>query len=119
MQLSTHRELGGGPRCVLRVAGEIDYATSADLRTAILDLVNGAGVTTIVLDLRDVTFCDSIGIGTLVVASRICGQVGLDLQLRGPNPFLMRLLHVAGVGGELTVVAPSVPAQGRLQPEPV
>jgi len=49
---------------VLRASGEIDVATSPELRRALHHLVDRHG--SIVVDLRDVSFIDSSGLGVLV-----------------------------------------------------
>ncbi len=49
---------------VLRASGEIDVATSPELRRELHQLVDRKGA--IVVDLHDVTFIDSSGLGVLV-----------------------------------------------------
>jgi anti-sigma B factor antagonist len=81
--------------------GELDVATSSDLRAAITALLNRGGIKMIGLDLRAVGLLDSIGIGTLVVAQRICEQVGVRMRLTATSAFAARLLHVTGVAETL------------------
>ena len=83
---------------VVVVRGELDCATSGQLRSAITALLNRGGVAVIGLDLRGVEFLDSIGIGTIVVAQRICQQVGVRLRVTAASAFASRLLQVTGVG---------------------
>jgi anti-anti-sigma factor len=92
---------------VVAVRGELDCATSAELRAAITALLNRGGVTAIGLDLRAVGFLDSIGVGTLVVAQRICRQVGVELRLTATSAFAARLLHVLGVDEALGLPEPT------------
>ncbi len=56
-------------RTVVSVAGELDVFTSPQLRQVLFDPVLCGG-SRIVIDLDDVTFMDSTGIGTLVAARR-------------------------------------------------
>jgi len=56
---------------VVVVRGELDCATSGQLRAAITALLNRGGIDAIGLDLRGLELLDSIGIGTIVVAQRI------------------------------------------------
>jgi anti-anti-sigma factor len=81
---------------VVVIRGELDYATSGKLRAAITALLNRGGIATISLDLRGIEFLDSIGIGTLVVAQRICQQVGVGLRVTAASGSAARLLHVSG-----------------------
>jgi len=68
-----------GGEVVVVVRGELDCATSGQLRAAITALLNRGGIDAIGLDLRGLDLLDSIGIGTIVVAQRICRQVGVRL----------------------------------------
>ena len=65
---------------VLRARGEIDVATSPDLRRELHQLVERTG--SIVVDLRDVTFIDSSGLGVLVGTLK-------RLRERDPNATLV------------------------------
>jgi anti-sigma B factor antagonist len=94
-----------GGEVVVVVRGELDCATSGELRAAIIHLLNHGGIAAIGLDLRAVQFLDSIGIGTLVVAERICRQVGVRLRLTAASVFASRLLHVLGIGEALGLPA--------------
>jgi anti-anti-sigma factor len=87
----------------INVSGELDLAGAGELRGVVTDLIN-AGTTKIIgLDLRELAFIDSTGIGTLVVALRICGQVGVEFSLVGVSPFVAHVLTVAGVHEALGV----------------
>jgi anti-anti-sigma factor len=90
-------------RCEVTVVvhGELDCATVGQLRAAITALLNRGGVTAISLDLRGLGFIDSAGIGTLVVAQRICREVGVQLRLMAVSAFAARLLGGAGVDAAL------------------
>lgn len=59
----TDGELGGW--AVLRVSGEMDLATSPVLRQRVHDAV-AEGRRSLVLDLSEVLFCDSSGVGVLI-----------------------------------------------------
>jgi anti-sigma B factor antagonist len=69
---------------VLSLSGEIDYETAQELRTAVSSVLDG-NIDTLVVDLAGVTFLDSTGIGTLVVAKRICHSMGVKLHIRPPT----------------------------------
>jgi anti-anti-sigma factor len=90
---------------VVVVRGELECATSGQLRAAITALLNRGGVAAIGVDLSGVEFLDSIGVGTIVVAQRICQQVGVRLRLTAASAFASRLLHVTGVDEALGLPA--------------
>jgi len=54
-----------GRHTVVRLEGEIDLACAPQLRDGLLGLLN-RGVDSLVVDLRDVTFIDSTGVGCLL-----------------------------------------------------
>lgn len=90
-------------QAVVRVFGELDLASAGDLRNVLTDLLNTRAATSIGLDLAGLTFIDSTGIGTLVVAARICEQVGVALTTVALSPFAAHVLDVTGVSGLLGV----------------
>ena len=56
-----------GDTVVLAASGDFDLATAPHLRERLQDLLAG-GAQRVVVDLRDVAFVDSIGLGVLVSA---------------------------------------------------
>ena len=88
--------------------------SSAAAVSSVLD----GNIDTLVIDLAGVTFLDSTGIGTLVVAKRICHSMGVKLHIRRPNPFIARLFAVVGVSDVLGVPIPPGAVSGRLSPTP-
>jgi anti-anti-sigma factor len=91
-------------RLVLR--GDIDYETAQHLRASVSSALD-AKVDSIVVDLAGVTFLDSTGIGTLVVARRICHDLGVVLRVQQTSPFIARLFAVVGVADVLGVPEPA------------
>jgi anti-sigma B factor antagonist len=89
----------------LVLVGEIDYDTAQQLRAAITAALRGS-IDVLGVNLAGVTFLDSTGVGTLVVARRICTDLGVGLQVRDTNPFVARLLGVVGVAHLLGVNVP-------------
>jgi anti-anti-sigma factor len=88
---------------IITLRGEIDYETAQELRTAISEALQREGISGITVSLANVTFLDSTGIGTLVVAVRICSELGVRLRVRDANPMIQRLFTVVGVAGALGV----------------
>lgn len=81
-----------GSQAVVAVAGEIDAATAPILKEKLLALVE-TGVERVVVDLTEVTFIESVGLGTLVAARKrlVAGDKSLCLviadhqvNIRGP-----------------------------------
>jgi anti-anti-sigma factor len=66
---------------VLVLAGVLDHAGAAELRSAMSAAVVRRP-RSIVVDLIGVHRIDAVGVGTLVVADRICQQIGINLTVR-------------------------------------
>jgi anti-anti-sigma factor len=92
----------GGDETVVTVSGELDMSTAEQLSDAVTDQLR-QGPTRIVIDLTQLTFCDSLGLGTLVVLSRTARNQQTYLLLRNPSPFFSRMLDVTGVREGLNI----------------
>lgn len=100
MKLSIDTRAQGQREILLTLTGELDYASALELRAAINAALDGK-VESIVVSLAGVTFLDSTGIGTLVVARRICSDMRVALRVSDANPFITRLFAVVGVSEAL------------------
>ena len=80
---------------VVTVAGEVDVYTAAQLRAA-LDEEIAAGRADLVVDLDDVTFLDSTGLGVLVGRLKL---VRNQLRLAAPRLLQDRILKVFRITG--------------------
>ncbi|QWZ10076.1 STAS domain-containing protein [Nocardioides panacis] len=81
---------------VLAPAGEVDVYTVGGLRDALSECL-AAGDLRIVVDLTDVTFMDSSGLGVLVGGLKKVNSVGGSLRLVGPSSMLRRMLKTTGL----------------------
>ncbi|MFJ3773742.1 STAS domain-containing protein [Streptomyces sp. NPDC090075] len=91
-----------GEWAVLGVSGELDLVTSPTLRQRVHDAV-AEGHHSLVLDLSDVFFCDSSGVGVLIAARRLIrscrGRLRLILPAQGASDgsHVNRVLGALGV----------------------
>ncbi|MFB7502214.1 STAS domain-containing protein [Streptomyces broussonetiae] len=93
---------------VLRVTGELDLMTSPVLRQRVHDVV-AEGHHSLVVDLSDVFFCDSSGVGVLIAARRLIrscqGRLRLILPDRGADGSASRASEVErGAGSHVNRV---------------
>lgn len=95
MDVEVQRHPDGGCRFV-KPSGQLDMQTAPRLSATLEQLID-EGVNRIIVDLSRLTFCDSIGLSTLIVAHRSCAERGGYLRLARPSPFLLNLLTVVGV----------------------
>ncbi len=79
----------------LTIEGELDLAAAYDLEAALSRICEG-GATQIVLDLRGVSFMDSMGMRSLLTARDLCEGHGVELGMI-PNPALHKIFEVTGL----------------------
>ena len=93
MQIAT---TPGSDRYVITVSGEVDLATSPDLDAAIIaGLDSGAG--SLVVDLIDVSFMDSSGLGVIVRGLKRCREADKDLDLVITNERVLKVFGITGL----------------------
>ncbi|NEB04935.1 STAS domain-containing protein [Streptomyces sp. SID13726] len=91
-----------GDWTVLQVSGELDLVTSPVLRQRVHDVV-AEGRHSLVLDLSEVYFCDSSGVGVLIASRRLIRSCRGDLRLILPAQGAADGSHVNRVLGALGV----------------
>ena len=87
---------------VVSLTGEIDLSTAPRLSTVVTELLSDAPAR-VVLDMSGVTFCDSQGLGTLVVLSRKASLAQSCLVLTNVADFLLRVLDITGLRPALMI----------------
>jgi len=95
-----------GEWAVLAVSGEVDLATAPALRGCLHELADG-GARHVVVDLRQVSFLDSIGLGVLVGAYRRLrdAEPAGSLRLVCTNERVTKLFALTGLLGLFPVHA--------------
>ncbi len=86
-------ELGQTTLIVLR--GELDIATSPQLREALVEAIGGGR--RIVVDLEGLGFIDSVGLGILVSGLKRARSDGGDLELVCANRVILQPLELTGL----------------------
>jgi anti-sigma B factor antagonist len=81
---------------VLEVQGEVDLYTSPQLREAILRLTE-EGENRIVIDLNNVSFIDSSGLGVLVAGLKRARERGGELALVFGEGSVQKVLSITGL----------------------
>ena len=83
--------------CLVRAVGEVDLQTVADLDSA-LTQVQADGHTHLLLDLWDVTFIDSVGLGVLLSAKRRAQKgIGGFAVIAEPQGVVQTVFELAGL----------------------
>ena len=87
---------------VLRVRGEVDVYTSPALRDELYRLIDG-GATHVALDLAEMDFIDSSGLGVFVGALKRIRERDGDLELRSLQPSTRKVLEITGLTQVFTI----------------
>lgn len=81
---------------VVSVAGELDVATTPQLRNHLTEAL-GEGCPTVVMDLTGVTFVDSTALGVLIEASKRCDANGGTLRIAIAEPRILKVFEITGL----------------------
>ena len=86
----------------LALVGEVDLSVGAELTDALLTEIEAEGAAGLIVDLRQVTFLDSTGIGGLVAGMRAAQERNVRYTVANPRGMVRTVLDVTGVLGALT-----------------
>jgi anti-sigma B factor antagonist len=81
---------------VVQVGGEIDVATAPRLREQLIKLVNDERFR-IIVDLEDVDFIDSTGLGVLIGARKRVRTHDGDVKLICTEPRIVKVFEITGL----------------------
>lgn len=89
---------------VVHLAGELDLSVRADVVTRLTSALadQQPPPDRLVIDLREVSFCDSSGLGALLDVRRAADDAGVAVMLRSVPPAIDRVLELTDVDGWLT-----------------
>jgi anti-sigma B factor antagonist len=90
---------------VVSGAGEIDLATSPALRSRLQDAIGRHRV--VIVDLSDVTFIDSTGLGVLIGGLRRVNEAGGEMKIVVADPRVLKIFEITGLT-ELFSIHPSL-----------
>jgi stage II sporulation protein AA (anti-sigma F factor antagonist) len=91
-------------RLCVRVAGELELATSEELSSKLSEILTEPQE--VVLDLGGVTFMDSAGLAVIINATKRAEMIGAQLEIASPLPSQsQRLLELTGMVERVTFTA--------------
>jgi len=85
-------------RVIVELHGELDISAVDAVQEA-LDELHAAGWSSVVMDLRGLTFIDSMGLGLLLKAERQARRADAAFAIVDGSPAVARLLEVVGLDG--------------------
>jgi anti-sigma B factor antagonist len=78
------------------IQGELDIYTAPALRDLLQNVIS-EGAQDLLLDLTDMAFIDSTGLGVIVGALKRVRERGGNLVLRAPTPAVRKVLDITGL----------------------
>ena len=102
MSLSIDIRSGAAGAASVVVSGEVDVSNADELRTA-LDQCLAGDVTDLTVDLAEVPYIDSTGIGVLVGAAHRAAEKNVRLEVARPQRNVARVLGLLGATAELNI----------------
>lgn len=94
-------EHGSGGVPVVGVSGEVDVYAAPELRERLTEIVSGGR--SVVVDLTDVGFLDSTGLGALVAARTAAADHGAALPLVCTSQRILKLFTITGLDGVFAI----------------
>ena len=91
-----------GEAVVMNISGELDVTGSAELDDVVRELLD-QGAVRLILDLSNVTFIDSTGLGVLVSCRNRCRDRQGDVVLRNPSESTRKVLAITALDQIFTV----------------
>ena len=79
------------------IGGELDHCSAPQVRQQLDDLLMDESVVHVVLDLENLTFMDSSGIGVLLGRLRKLSARGGSLSVKGMRPSVEKLFRLSGL----------------------
>lgn len=99
---------------VLRVSGELDVAAAPRLRAELEPVLSSPGPLMLVMDLSEVPFCDSVGLGVLVSTHNHARRTGGRLILVLQEGMISNLLTITNLNRHFETSPSLTDAQAAL-----
>lgn len=90
------------PITVVTLPAEIDMATVGAIGAKVAAAL-ALDVDAVIADMTATTFCDSVGITTLIRAKKQAAAHGAELRLLRPRPNVLRVLKIQGLDAVLPI----------------
>jgi stage II sporulation protein AA (anti-sigma F factor antagonist) len=96
VSLSINMEVKRDVLCI-RLEGELDHHTAEDLRTKVTDMLEKHGVRHIILNLEQLSFMDSSGLGVILGRYKHVKSLGGEMVVCAISPAVKRLFEMSGL----------------------
>ncbi|BBW95730.1 anti-sigma F factor antagonist [Geobacillus sp. FSL W8-0032] len=82
---------------IVRLSGELDHHTAEALREQVTDVLENQGIRHIVLNLGQLTFMDSSGLGVILGRYKQIKNMGGQMVVCAVSPAVKRLFDMSGL----------------------
>lgn len=82
---------------IIKLIGELDEHYSGYARITIDKLSSERPINKLIIDMTELTFMDSTGIGVLIGRYKILASRGVPILLKSPTPAVDRVLRISGI----------------------
>lgn len=82
---------------VVRLKGELDHHTTGLIRAQLEEKINQEGITHLILNLKDLSFMDSSGLGVLLGRYKQLAAKQGEMVICSAGPTISRILDLAGI----------------------
>jgi anti-sigma B factor antagonist len=87
---------------VVAVSGEVDVYSAPELKESLTKLLE-SGAKSVIVDLSDVAFLDSTGLGALVEARAATSEAGGSLPIVCSHERILKLFTITGLDGVFSI----------------
>jgi len=82
---------------IVRLSGELDLVVAKEFRECVDKVLMDRPVRNLILDLSQVSFIDSSGLGALLGRYKLVQQKGGKMSIFGATPSVYRILELSGI----------------------
>ncbi len=89
---------------VVSVSGEIDHHSASGMRREVDNIIWNRTPTHLILDMSEVEFMDSSGLGFIMGRYALMREIGGSLSLRNPSQVVMKMLTMTGFDKKVRIM---------------
>jgi len=93
------------PCLFVNICGELDLCGAQDMPQD--EYCSRPDLTTVLVDLGELTFCDATGIRALLAFRRVHEAQGRTVTVVLASPFILRLMRLCGISDQLEATPPA------------
>jgi anti-sigma B factor antagonist len=91
-----------GATLILRIGGELDAASCKVIEPTISTAIATAG--SVIIDLSELTFCDSSGVGLFIATHTKAESDGTTLAIRNVRPPVRRIFEITNLDAVIELI---------------